>query len=154
MLAGGLAGAALLPALSDRRGRRKPFIALGLAAAAPALAGLAFAPSYPLMAAAALLLGFFLVAVSPIGMQYAAEAARPTPEGSSNGLVSLAGQASVLLVYAMEALNAATGSFTASLSASALLLLLSGLLAAGLAEGSPSAAQEGAVARAPSGPRG
>lgn len=143
MLAGGLAGAALLPALSDRRGRRKPFIALGLAAAAPALAGLAFAPSYPLMAAAALLLGFFLVAVSPIGMQYAAEAARPTPEGSSNGLVSLAGQASVLLVYAMEALNAATGSFTASLSASALLLLLSGLLAAGLAEGS--------AARAPSG---
>ena len=32
-------------------------------------------------------------------MQYASEIARPTPEGSSNGLVSLAGQASVLLVW-------------------------------------------------------
>ena len=74
-------------------------------------------------------------AVNPVGMQYSAEVVRPVPEGSSNGLVSLAGQASVLLVYAMEALNAATGTFTASLLASAFLLALSAFLATRLHEG-------------------
>jgi hypothetical protein len=58
-------------------------------------------------------------------MQYAAEVARPTPEGTSNGLVTLAGQVSVLLVYAMEAINNATGSFTTSLMAVTALLAFS-----------------------------
>ncbi|MBL8967488.1 MAG: MFS transporter [Spirochaetaceae bacterium] len=134
MLAGGLVGAVLVPALSDRSGKRRPFIALGLAGAVPGLLGLAFAPSYPLLALSSLFLGFCLVAVSPVGMQYASESVRPTPEGSSNGLVSLAGQASVLLVYAMEALNRATGSFAASLASCAALLALAALLATRLKE--------------------
>ncbi|MFZ2781202.1 MAG: MFS transporter [Rectinemataceae bacterium] len=134
MLAGGLVGAVIIPALSDRSGKRKPFIMIGLAGAVPGLLGLTFAPGYALIAVSAFVLGFFLIAVNPVGMQYAAEAVRPTPEGSSNGLVSLAGQASVLLVYAMEALNAATGSFTASLVASAVLLALVAFLATRLVE--------------------
>jgi MFS family permease len=135
MLAGGVVGAVVLPALSDRAGRRKPYILIGLAGALPGLLGLAFAQSFILIALSSFVLGFFLIAVNPVGMQYAAEAVRPVPEGSSNGLVSLAGQASVLLVYAMEALNAATGSFTASLLASAFLLALSAILATRLSEG-------------------
>ena len=137
MLAGGLVGAVIIPALSDRSGKRKPFIVIGLIGAVPGLLGLAFAQGYALIAASCFVLGFFLIAVNPVGMQYAAEVARPTPEGSSNGLVSLAGQASVLLVYAMEALNAATGSFTASLAASAGLLSFSVYLAVKLTEGKP-----------------
>ncbi len=46
--------------------------------------------------------------VNPSGMQYAAEAVRPTPEGSSNGLVSLGGQASVASCLWMETINTAT----------------------------------------------
>ncbi len=142
MLAGGLVGAVAIPAFSDKSGRRKPFIMLGLAGALPGLLGLAFAQGFALVAVSAFVLGFFLIAVNPVGMQYAAETVRPTPEGSSNGLVSLAGQASVLLVYAMEALNAATGSFAASLAASAVLLTLAVFLASRLVEAripSPSA---------------
>lgn len=134
MLAGGLVGAVIIPAISDRRGRRTPYIVMGLIGAVPGLLGLAFAPGFALIAASAFVLGFFLIAVNPVGMQYAAEAVRPTPEGSSNGLVSLAGQASVLLVYGMEALNAATGSFEASLAASAALLAFSAFLATRLVE--------------------
>ena len=37
---------------------------------------------------------FLLVSAMPIGMQYAAEITAPTPEGTSNGLVQLVGQAS------------------------------------------------------------
>ncbi|MFA5851198.1 MAG: hypothetical protein WC820_00725, partial [Spirochaetales bacterium] len=107
---------------------------MGLIGAVPGLLGLAFAPGFALIAASAFVLGFFLIAVNPVGMQYAAEAVRPTPEGSSNGLVSLAGQASVLLVYGMEAINAATGSFEVSLAASAALLAFSAFLATRLVE--------------------
>ena len=135
MLAGGVVGAVVIPALSDRSGRRKPYIVIGLAGALPGVLGLAFAPGFALIAASCFVLGFFLIAVNPVGMQYSAEVVRPVPEGSSNGLVSLAGQASVLLVYAMEALNAATGTFTASLLASAFLLALSAFLATRLHEG-------------------
>ena len=134
MLAGGLVGALIIPAISDRRGKRTPYIILGLIGAVPGLLGLAFAPGFALIAASAFILGFFLIAVNPVGMQYAAEAVRPTPEGSSNGLVSLAGQASVLLVYGMEAINSATGSFGASLAASAALLAFSAFLATRLVE--------------------
>jgi MFS family permease len=119
MLAGGVAGALLLPPLSDRLGRRKAFIASGLALSVPGLLGLAFARTMPGLSVAAFFLGFFLVAVSPIGMQYATEISRPTPEGTSNGVVQLFGQISVVLVYVMEALRAADGSFTRSLLLSA-----------------------------------
>ncbi len=134
MLVGGVAGALIMPALSDRSGRRRPFMAIGLGAAVPGLLGLAFAPGFIPIALSCVLLGFALVSVNPIGMQYASEVALPTPEGSTNGLVSLAGQASVALVWGMEAVNAATGSFSVSLSLGAALLAGSALLALGLKE--------------------
>lgn len=134
MLVGGVAGAVVIPLFSDRSARRAPFIILGLAGAIPGLLGLALAPGFALIAASAFMLGFFLIAVNPVGMQYAAEVARPTPEGTSNGLVTLAGQVSVLLVYAMEAINNATGTFTASLMAVAALLGFSVFLATRLEE--------------------
>ncbi len=97
---------------------------LGLTLAIPGLLGLAFAHSAWLLYASAFLLGFFLVSASPVGMQFAAEVAYPTPEGTSNGLVQLVGQAAVVFVYAMEALRTGGGSFTPS------LLLAAGMLAA------------------------
>jgi hypothetical protein len=84
--------------------------------------------------ASAFALGFFLVATSPIGMQYATEVAHPTPEDTSNGLLQLFGQVSVVCVYAMEALREADGAFTRSLLLSAGLLAASALLALRLAE--------------------
>ena len=61
-------------------------------------------------------------------MQYAAEIAYPTPEGTSNGLIMLSGQASVIFVYIMEALKSKDGSFTPSLLLAAGLLLVSAVI--------------------------
>ena len=127
MLVAGVIGAVILPALSDKAGKRKPFIALGLACAIPGLVGLALAPTFPLVALSSFVLGFFLVSVQPTGTQYASEIALPTPEGTSNGLISLAGQVSVVLVYLMEPIAKATGSYTLP------LLLFAGLLVLSLA---------------------
>ena len=54
---------------------------------------------------------------------------QPTPEGTSNGLIQLFGQASVVFVYIMEALKAPDGSFTPALLLAVGLLVISALLA-------------------------
>jgi MFS family permease len=124
MLLAGIIGAVVLSALSDRRGKRVRFMVVALVAAVPGILGVTFVSSAVLLYAFAALLGFFLVAVLPLGMQYAAEITTPTPEGTSNGLIQLCGQVSVLSVYIMAALRTSNGSFTVS------LLLLAGLLGA------------------------
>jgi hypothetical protein len=81
-----------------------------------------------LLFASAFGLGFFLVSTNPIGMQYAAEITHPTPEGTSNGLIQLFGQASVVFVYIMEALKTPDGAFTPALLLAMALLVLSTLI--------------------------
>ena len=49
----------------------------------------------------------------------------PTPEGTSNGLVQLCGQASVVFVYIMGAMQTADGSLTPSLILAIGLMLVS-----------------------------
>lgn len=115
MIAGGLVGAVLLPALSDKQGKRQRYIILAFVGAIPGLLGLTFASTPLLLNLAAFVLGFFLVSALPIGMQYSAEITYPTPEGTSNGLIQLFGQAAVVYVYIMEAMRTSDGSFTPSL---------------------------------------
>jgi MFS family permease len=127
LLLGGLIGAVVLPALSDRPRRRRRFLVLAFAGAIPGLLGVTVAGSLPVLLASGFVLGFFLVSALPIGFQYAAEVTRPTPEGTSNGLMQLFGQGSVVFVYVMSALRAPDGSFTRGLVAAL------GLLAAAVA---------------------
>lgn len=129
MIVGGLVGAIVLPALSDKQQKRQRFLMIAFVGAIPGLLGLTFAESGVLLFGSAILLGFFLVSAMPIGMQYAAEITRPTPEGTSNGLIQLFGQGAVVFVYIMEAMKTSDGSFTPSLIlALALLIISAGLV--------------------------
>ena len=128
MLVGGVLGAVIIPPFSDKQRKRQPYILLGLVMAIPGLVGLAFATTQWLLFVSAFAMGFFLISTSPIGMQYAAEVTHPTPEGTSNGLIQLFGQASVVFVYIMEALKTSDGSFTPALLLAIGLLLVSALL--------------------------
>lgn len=134
LLAGGIAGAIVLPSLSDYFLKRKPFLLLGMICAVPGLIGITFAPSYGLMIVSVLVLGFFMMGLGPIGYQYAAELTYPAPEGTSNGLLVLAGQISVVFVYAMEAFKSADGSFTVPLVALTVLMVVCCILIATLEE--------------------
>ena len=125
MIVGGLVGAVVLPALSDKQGKRQRYLILAFLGAIPGLLGLTFATSAFWLFASAALMGFFLVSAMPIGMQYAAEITYPTPEGTSNGLMQLTGQGAVIFVYIMEALKTADGSFTPALLLAIGLLMLS-----------------------------
>jgi MFS family permease len=125
MLVGGVLGAVLIPPFSDRQHKRKRYLLLGFVLAIPGMIGLTFATSLWLLLFSAFVLGFFLVSTSPIGMQYGAEITHPTPEGTSNGLIQLFGQASVVFVYVMEALKAEDGAFTPALLLALALMLVS-----------------------------
>jgi cyanate permease len=128
MLVGGLVGAVVIPSFSDRQHKRQRYLLLGISMAIPGLIGLTFATSFWLLAVSVFGLGFFLVSAFPVGMQYSAEITYPTPEGTSNGLIQLCGQAAVVFVYIMEAMKSADGSFTPSLLFAAGLLVVSVVL--------------------------
>jgi MFS family permease len=123
MLLAGIVGAVVLSALSDRRRRRIPFMVFALVGTVPGLLGVTFATNTGMLFASALVFGFFLVAVLPLGLQYAAEISHPTPEGTSSGLIQLCGQVSVVFVFVMAALRTANGSYTVSLLLSVFLLI-------------------------------
>ena len=128
MILGGIVGALILPALSDRSRRRVPFMVLALGGATLGLVGITFATSYWLLLASAFALGFFLLAAGPIGFQYGAEVAYPAPEGSSNGLLLVMGQiAGIVFILAMDLFKSPeTGSMSLS------LVILTGLMLLGL----------------------
>jgi len=123
LLIGGIVGAIIIPVLSDRLRKRKIFLLAGMALSIPGLVGAIFAGSYWLVLGSMFMLGFFLMSLAPVGYQYAAEITYPAPEGTSNGLINLAGQASVVFIYGMETFKSKDGSFTPS------LLILVGLMA-------------------------
>jgi MFS family permease len=125
MIVGGVIGAVVIPALSDKRRKRQMFLYISFIGAIPGLIGLTFATSTWLLFASAFVLGFFLTSAMPVAMQYAAEVTHPTPEGTSNGLIQLFGQASVVFMLLMEALKKTDGSFTPALLVAAGLLIIS-----------------------------
>ncbi len=128
LLVGGVLGAVVIPPFSDKQHKRQRYLLLGITLAIPGLIGLTFATSYWLLLVSAFSMGFFLVSVSPIGMQYASEVTYPTPEGTSNGLIQLFGQASVVFVYIMEAMKTSDGAFTPALLLAVGLLVVSALV--------------------------
>lgn len=128
MLVGGIVGAVAIPPFSDKQRKRQPYILFGLLLAIPGLIGITYATNALLLYISAFFMGFFLVSTSPIGMQYAAEITQPTPEGTSNGLIQLFGQASVVFVFIMQALKTSDGSFTPALLLAVGLLVISALL--------------------------
>ena len=141
MLLGGIIGAIVIPALSDKFQMRKNFLLIGMVFAIPGMVGVTFVNQYWLSLLSFFFLGFFLMSLAPIGFQYAAEITYPAPEGTSNGLLNLAGQVSVVFIYAMDAIKGADGSFTLSLTIFVGLMLMCVFAILGLRE-SP-AAQKG-----------
>jgi MFS family permease len=128
MIMGGVIGALILPTMSDRYRKRVPFIIIALVGAIIGLVGVTFAPGSALLYLSGFLLGFSLLSAGPLGFQYGAEIARPTPEGTSNGLLLLMGQISgILFIFGMDSFkDPATGSMTLS------LIVLIGLMFLGL----------------------
>lgn len=138
LVVAGLAGAVILPTLSDKLRKRCPFLYWPIIFTIPGFAGLTLFSDFNLLLLSAALMGFFIMGMGPVAFQYGAETAYPVAEGTSYGMLMLAGQVSgILFIYVMDLFrNGATGEMTASLALFILLMAISFFLASGLKESS------------------
>jgi len=133
MLIGGIIGAIILPALSDKFRKRKLFLVICMIGMVPAVAGMAFSgiiatdPEriYLISLISSFTLGFFVMSAGPIGFQYAAEVSYPAPESASQGILLWVGQLTGMVFVAGMSIqnNQFLGSFMTAFSILAVLAL-------------------------------
>ncbi len=124
LIVSGMAGCIIIPLVSDKIRRRKPFLVSATLIGAATIFLLIFAKSFSLNIANGVAIGFFFISALPIMLTMSAEMNGPRYAGISVGYLQLLGNAAaVLLVWLIEALRASSGGFTASLSLMVALLL-------------------------------
>ena len=107
IVVGGIFGALVMSALSDKYRKRKIFIVIAMVATVPLLLGVTYITIFALLIAVACIFGFFLMSSLPIGLEFAAEQTAPIPEGSSNGLLMLMGNlGGIIFIIAFLDFNA------------------------------------------------
>ncbi len=107
----GVIGAVISPMISDKVGRRIPFLLIAVALLVPLYLGLTFIKSYIVLVVIAAVSGYAIMGVAPILFQHGSEVAYPALEGTSMGVVMLMGQISgTLFVFLFQALTSAFGS--------------------------------------------
>lgn len=95
MLMSGIIAGIFVPLISDKVGKRQPFLVISMAGFLPGMLLFSLANDYTLVLTGAFLIGFFLLGIgAPIGFQYCAEITSPAPESSSQGLLLWIGQIS------------------------------------------------------------
>jgi len=103
MLLGGVLGAIVLPLLSDKKRKRKPFLIICMIFMLPGLLGLTLFDEFIPMLISAFIFGFFIMGAGPVGFQYGAEKSYPAPESTSQGIILLAGQISgIIFVFGLN----------------------------------------------------
>ena len=106
----GIIGAVVLPIISDNLTKRIPLFRLGLGLLIPLVVGLTFLNGFAIVLVDAAILGFLIMGLAPILFQHGAEVAYPAREGTSFGLILLAGQVSgIIFVYLFDVLLGASG---------------------------------------------
>jgi MFS family permease len=98
IIVGGIFGAVILSALSDRFRKRRLFLIIAMMVAVPMTLLLQYLPYIVPLGFAGFAFGFFLVSALPIGLTYAVEKTHPVPEATSNGILMLSGQVSGILM--------------------------------------------------------
>jgi Na+/melibiose symporter-like transporter len=131
MIVGGIIGAVIIPVLSDKLRKRKPFLVICMIGIIPGLVGMTFLSGFVPLLIAGFVLGFFIMSAGPVGFQYGAEVSFPTPESTSQGMILLAGQISgIIFIFAMDKFrDPVTGSMTPFMIAFLVLMVISGLAA-------------------------
>ncbi|NJD03437.1 MAG: major facilitator superfamily domain-containing protein 7, partial [Ruminiclostridium sp.] len=136
MVASGVVGSGIVPLLSDKLRNRSRFVLLAVAGSIPGLIGLTFAGSYWVILISGCIFGFFLLSTAPVGFQYCAEIGFPAPEGTSTGILMMAGQISgIIFIFVMDMFKSPeTGSMTLSMVISTALMILNAFISSRLRE--------------------
>ncbi len=105
---GGIFGAVILSALSDKYHKRRIFLIMAAGMAVPLFLFLQYLSSIVLLGLCGFVFGFFLISAMPVGLTYAVEKTHPVPEATSNGILMLSGQISGLPIVFLFNMTAIT----------------------------------------------
>ena len=126
----GMLGCIIIPIISDKIMRRKPFLILASLIGAMAVTVLIFVNGYSMNMINGIVLGFFLISALPIMLTMSTEITGAKFAGISVGYLQLLGNAAaVIIVPVMEFLRGATNQFVLPLTLLAALLVISFILA-------------------------
>jgi MFS family permease len=132
---GGVLGCVIVPLLSDRINRRKPFLVLAPLVGAVCVSVLIFQDSYMANLANGALLGFFLLSALPIMLTASMEITGEKLAGISVAYLLLLGNgAAVLIVPAIELLHNYEGDYVLPLALTVFLLAAAFLMATRIRE--------------------
>jgi len=125
----GMLGCVIIPLISDKIGRRKPFLILASLIGALSITFLIFARGYSMNLINGIVLGFFLISALPIILTMSTEITGAKFAGISVGFLQFLGNgAAVIIVAVMELLRGATNQFVLPLMLLAALLVISFIL--------------------------
>ena len=126
----GMVGCIIIPLLSDKTSRRKPFLLLAAAMGAVSIVGLMVPKGYGVNVVNGVVLGFFLISALPIMLTMSAEITGARFAGISVGYLQLLGNAAaVFIVPIMEFMRGVTGRYILPLAFIAGLLGIAFVLA-------------------------
>jgi MFS family permease len=97
IILGGVFGAIVISAISDKLRKRKIFLFLAFAVAIPLTVMYIYFRAVLVLYLVSFIYGFIMVSCMPVGMTYGAEITYPSPEETSAGLLMVAGQISGIL---------------------------------------------------------
>ena len=130
LILSGIVGCIVIPMVSDRIGKRKPFLLLASAVGAVCIVALMVAKGYAANMVNGIFLGFFLISALPIMLTMSAEITGARFAGISVGYLQLLGNAAaVAIVPIMESMHGVTGQYILPLAFIAGLLGISFILA-------------------------
>jgi sugar phosphate permease len=138
----GILGCIIIPLVSDKIRRRKPFLLLASAIGTVSIIALMVSKGYALNMVNAIFLGFFLISALPIMLTMSVEITGARFAGISVGYLQLLGNAAaVAIVPIMESMRGITGQYILPLAFIAGLLGISFILAMVIRE--PARSQKG-----------
>ena len=130
LILSGMLGCIIIPLISDKIMKRKPFLILASLIGAMSVTFLIFANGYSMNLVNGIVLGFFLISALPIMLTLSTEITGARFAGISVGYLQLLGNAAaVIIVPVMEILRGATNQFILPLALLAILLGISFILA-------------------------
>ncbi len=129
LILGGIIGATMMSILADKLQKRALLIKISSLIAVASFFMLSFANTTILLYISGFLLGFGLLSVGPVLLEYTVDATIPVPEASSNGLLMVIGSISgILFILGFEGLTTPSGDYLPALIVLSILSLVSFLL--------------------------
>jgi MFS family permease len=125
MLLGGILGAIILSALSDKFQKKVIITIIALVIATISLFIFTFVTDEISLIITAFLFGFGLLGAAPVALEYAVDITKPVPEASSNGILMMVGQiGGIVFILGLADLKLPSGNYLPALLLEAILIAI------------------------------